>query len=48
LRWDAEERKILVWDGIVCSPIEAGGLGIKNMGRFNTDKLEKQKWRLEM
>jgi len=44
--WGYEERKIawLVWDK-VCSPIEMGGLGIREIGRFNVAFLTKWKWR---
>ena len=40
--WDANGRKIACvrWDK-VCSRVEAGGLGIKDVGRFNIALLAK-------
>jgi len=34
------------WHGKVCSPKENGGLGIKEIDKFNVALLAKWKWRL--
>jgi len=44
--WGFEQRKIawVKWEK-VCSPVAAGGLGIKDIGCFNDALLTKWKWR---
>jgi len=43
--WGYEGRKIawVVWNE-VCFPVEVGGLGFNNVGRFNVALLAKWKW----
>jgi len=45
--WWCEGKKIswVAWDKVY-SPVEEGGLGIKHVGRFNTNLLAKWLWRL--
>jgi len=45
--WRFDGRKIawVTWKK-VCSPIEVGGLGIRDIGRFNALLLAKWKWRI--
>jgi len=47
--WGYEVKKIawVRW-GSICRPKEAGGLAIRDIGKFNTTLLAKWKWRMEM
>jgi len=44
--WGHEDRKIawIAWDD-VCSPKDMGGLGVRDINKFNEAQIAKWKWR---